>query len=200
MSVLWYGLESLGEIARAEIEGAAAAALGRAGAAWKRARPKVATAAATALAAVLTPPFVVGRLVLGMLDDYAPSRPVERWTVTVDGEEVPPSVPGGWKVVRVWRADDLAEQGTLEVASAELSRYVRCSCCDASFYSAKPQDPDRDTGFGTCDGCHDRIVESWMKHGGHGPWCRHAPTSCGGMGDCGRPTEEEARAYLSKYA
>lgn len=89
MSVFWFGLDALGEIARAEVEGAAAAALGRVGAAWQRARPKVAMAAATALAAALTPPFWVGRLVLGLLNACAPSRPVERWTVTVDGEEVP---------------------------------------------------------------------------------------------------------------
>lgn len=34
-------------------------------------------------------------------------------------------------------------------------RSVRCHCCGNDFWSSKPQDPQRDEGFGTCKRCHD---------------------------------------------
>lgn len=46
-----------------------------------------------------------------------------------------------------------------------MNRYTRCHCCGAGFRSAKPQDPERDTGFGTCDACHARVAASWVRWG-----------------------------------
>jgi hypothetical protein len=44
-------------------------------------------------------------------------------------------------------------------------RCFRCHCCGADFDSKKPQDPERDTGYGTCDACHEQVAQSWLKHG-----------------------------------
>ena len=40
-----------------------------------------------------------------------------------------------------------------------------CHCCGESFKTIKPQDPARDTGYGTCAGCHKRVARSWEEHG-----------------------------------
>jgi hypothetical protein len=42
-----------------------------------------------------------------------------------------------------------------------------CSCCGAS-YIPKPgrkPDPQRDTGYGYCEGCRPRIVADWVRCG-----------------------------------
>lgn len=64
-------------------------------------------------------------------------------------------------------------------------RYVSCHCCGASWYTDKPQDPERDTGYGTCESCHEYVAASWVRHGFPGE----------------RPiTLTEARARLARYA
>lgn len=40
-----------------------------------------------------------------------------------------------------------------------------CHCCGASIKTDKPQDPQRDYGFGTCERCRDVVAESWVRHG-----------------------------------
>jgi len=40
-------------------------------------------------------------------------------------------------------------------------RLFRCSCCGRDFRTDKPQDPDRDDGFGTCPKCRDWIKDRW---------------------------------------
>lgn len=63
--------------------------------------------------------------------------------------------------------------------------HFRCHCCGDGFYTDKPQDPERDDGFGTCDRCHDFVSRGWVKHGFPGE----------------RPiTLEEAKARLNAYA
>lgn len=64
-----------------------------------------------------------------------------------------------------------------------------CCCCGSSFRSNKPQDPDRDTGFGTCTDCHDFILVYAVKHGFHLP-------------DDGETTHDPVmiRAHWEKYA
>ena len=63
--------------------------------------------------------------------------------------------------------------------------YFRCHCCDEVFKTSKPQDPQRDTGFGTCERCHDLVSRGWVKHGFPGE----------------RPiTMEQARERLNTYA
>lgn len=49
-----------------------------------------------------------------------------------------------------------------------MSKYYRCHCCGAAFLTNKPQDFQRDTGYGTCDDCHERVAASWVKYGGPG--------------------------------
>ena len=44
-------------------------------------------------------------------------------------------------------------------------RRVECHCCVAVFATAKPHDPERDQGFGTCDGCRDYVADSWTRFG-----------------------------------
>lgn len=44
-------------------------------------------------------------------------------------------------------------------------RHFECHCCGNGFYTTKPQDPQRDTGYGTCEACYPRVAESWVKHG-----------------------------------
>lgn len=44
-------------------------------------------------------------------------------------------------------------------------QYFRCHCCDDRFYSDKPQDPERDIGYGTCEKCKPSVAASWVKHG-----------------------------------
>jgi len=41
----------------------------------------------------------------------------------------------------------------------------RCHCCSADFSSVKPQDPQRDLGYGTCPRCRDTVAKSWAKYG-----------------------------------
>jgi hypothetical protein len=55
---------------------------------------------------------------------------------------------------------DLAERIVLYVdgVSADGSTWFRCHCCSANFLSAKPQDPQRDVGYGTCERCH----KTWL--------------------------------------
>jgi transposase-like protein len=55
---------------------------------------------------------------------------------------------------------DLAEQIVLHVdgVSRDGSTWFRCHCCARDFLTAKPQDPRRDVGYGTCEGCH----KTWL--------------------------------------
>jgi hypothetical protein len=77
--------------------------------------------------------------------------------------------------------DEITDASTHKPAN----RYVRCACCGTGFYSNKPQDPERDIGFGHCKDCHKYVAESWVKHG--------FPAD--------RPiTLEQALARLEKYA
>lgn len=46
-----------------------------------------------------------------------------------------------------------------------MKRYTYCARCGSTFYTDKPQDPERDTGFGHCESCHDAVARSWVKHG-----------------------------------
>ena len=66
-----------------------------------------------------------------------------------------------------------------------MSRYYLCGCCGARIVSTKPQDPERDQGYGTCDDCKPRVVASCVKHGG--PGSKHL-------------TLEEATARYEQYA
>lgn len=52
-----------------------------------------------------------------------------------------------------------------KAAAKEAERYCKCCCCGEGFYTDKPQDPERDTGFGTCARCHELVAKSWVKHG-----------------------------------
>jgi hypothetical protein len=71
------------------------------------------------------------------------------------------------------------------VETIQPRRYTSCHCCGASFYTDKPQDPERDTGFGTCEECYPMVSASWVKHGFPGE----------------RPiTIEDAYARLKRYA
>jgi hypothetical protein len=64
-------------------------------------------------------------------------------------------------------------------------RTVECHCCGHRFKTDKPHDPERDYGFGTCEGCHSCVALSWVKHGFPGD----------------RPiTTEQALERLRKYA
>lgn len=40
----------------------------------------------------------------------------------------------------------------------------RCHICGKPFESRKPQDPERDRGFGTCQVCTPRQVDDLVKH------------------------------------
>ncbi len=46
-----------------------------------------------------------------------------------------------------------------------MRKYFRCACCGNGFWTEKPQDVERDTGYGTCEDCHDRVAKSWVKYG-----------------------------------
>ncbi len=50
--------------------------------------------------------------------------------------------------------------------------------------TTKPQDPERDDGFGTCEDCHEGVAASWAKYGFISV----------------RLTLDECRARLAKYA
>lgn len=39
-------------------------------------------------------------------------------------------------------------------------RTYRCHCCGKDFDSNKPKDPNRDTGYGTCDECYANPIGS----------------------------------------
>ncbi len=43
-------------------------------------------------------------------------------------------------------------------------RFV-CNCCGAKFTTAKPQDPERDKGYGTCEECRPRVVFDMVRYG-----------------------------------
>lgn len=65
------------------------------------------------------------------------------------------------------------------------TRSIQCHCCGESYTTDKPQDPQRDTGYGTCPKCNVRVAESWHKHGFPGD----KPMSM-----------SDAFAWLNKYA
>ena len=44
-------------------------------------------------------------------------------------------------------------------------KYYRCCCCGASFYDARPQDPERDIGYGTCESCKPLLARDATKCG-----------------------------------
>lgn len=67
---------------------------------------------------------------------------------------------------------------------ANVSRHYRCAFCDVSFRSDKPQDPERDRGFGTCESCKPTIAADMVKHGFAGR----------------KYTLDEAKARQNKYA
>lgn len=65
-------------------------------------------------------------------------------------------------------------------------RRFLCCCCGAVIVTDKPQDPDRDHGFGTCDACFAwRLRASWIREG------------CGGSGPM---TPEQTDARHARYA
>jgi DNA-directed RNA polymerase subunit RPC12/RpoP len=65
-----------------------------------------------------------------------------------------------------------------------MSRVYLCSCCGARFRTSKPQNPQRDRGYGACEDCHELLARDYAKHG-------YA---------CRDVTYEEAKAILAKYA
>lgn len=62
--------------------------------------------------------------------------------------------------------------------------YRTCACCGAAGYVSKPQDPERDRGYGTCDRCRPSIIQDMVK--------------CGFAGR--QYTEEQAAERMSRYA
>jgi hypothetical protein len=50
-----------------------------------------------------------------------------------------------------------------EIGEAPMSKHYTCCSCAAYFESTKPQNPQRDTGFGTCENCRKWIEsrEDW---------------------------------------
>ncbi len=66
----------------------------------------------------------------------------------------------------------------------KTARYFRCHCCGNGFRSDKPQDPERDNGFGTCTDCHETVAEDRVR-------CLRDPET---------PTLETARARLLRFA
>ena len=46
-----------------------------------------------------------------------------------------------------------------------FGRKVTCHCCGDGFVTAKPQDPERDTGYGTCEGCRNATAASMSQDG-----------------------------------
>ena len=43
--------------------------------------------------------------------------------------------------------------------------YYRCSCCGSGYRLNKPQDPERDTGWGFCFSCKHHMIADWVKYG-----------------------------------
>jgi hypothetical protein len=43
-------------------------------------------------------------------------------------------------------------------------RWMRCNCCGIEFQSRKPQDPERDTGYGSCELCFADLVFDRIMH------------------------------------
>ena len=73
-----------------------------------------------------------------------------------------------------------------EAIAEELapSRAKRCACCDALYYSAKPQDPERERGYGYCRDCRPLIVRDMVRYGFAGrEW-----------------TQEQAEERMARYA
>lgn len=62
--------------------------------------------------------------------------------------------------------------------------YRICSCCGSAEYVSKPQDPERDRGYGTCDRCRPVIIADMVK--------------CGFAGR--QYTEEQAAERMARYA
>ncbi len=68
-------------------------------------------------------------------------------------------------------------------------RYYMCHCCGEGFDSSKPQDPERDVGYGTCEKCAPYVAPSWVK------------SAFPGEGSANPiKTLEDAYARLAKYA
>jgi hypothetical protein len=76
------------------------------------------------------------------------------------------------------------EYWMLRPVKGKRMRHFYCSCCGGMIETSKPQDPNRDIGFGTCPACLPRIMESAVKHG-------YCPSIV---------TEEDAKKYFAKYA
>ncbi len=49
--------------------------------------------------------------------------------------------------------------------SDRFGRKVTCHCCGELFTTAKPQDPDRKDGTGTCEGCRNATAASMSQDG-----------------------------------
>lgn len=62
--------------------------------------------------------------------------------------------------------------------------YRTCARCGAAGYVSKPQDPERDRGYGTCDRCRPIIIADMVK--------------CGFAGR--QYTEEQAAERMARYA
>jgi hypothetical protein len=80
---------------------------------------------------------------------------------------------------------ELVEELALHVDGPTDGRqWFSCHCCTKRFLSARPQDPQRDEGRGTCEDCHEFVARGWVQ-GGSFPGVR---------------TLEDARARLARYA
>jgi hypothetical protein len=73
---------------------------------------------------------------------------------------------GGLAVGLCGEHEDSPPALTVEPTSGcDAAVTYECHCCGAYFQSAKPADPERDVGFGTCEKCHPMVAASWAKHG-----------------------------------
>lgn len=43
------------------------------------------------------------------------------------------------------------------------ARPFLCNCCGVGFVSSKPQDPERDRGYGTCEDCRESAAKEVAK-------------------------------------
>ncbi len=46
-----------------------------------------------------------------------------------------------------------------------IGRHVTCHCCGEAFPTAKPQDPERKEGYGTCQGCRQTVALDLTHYG-----------------------------------
>ena len=60
----------------------------------------------------------------------------------------------------------------------------RCGCCGKPFHSDKPQDPERDKGYGSCEACRPHLIADMVRFGFA----------------CRDWTEETARKRMARYA